>query len=51
MSANKKRFICFNVDESLAEEVKTFPCLYDKSNRLYRERESLEILGWKLPKK
>ena len=35
MLANKKRFTVLNKDEILAEEVKKFPCLYDKSSCSY----------------
>ena len=41
MSANKNRFTVLNEDKNLTEEVKKFPCLYDKSSRLYRERDVL----------
>ena len=39
MLANKKRFTVLNKDEILAEEVKKFPCLYDKSSRSYQQRD------------
>ena len=39
MSTNNKRFTVLNKDEILAEEVKKFPCLYDKSRRSYRQRD------------
>ena len=39
MSTNKKGFTVLKKDEILAEEVKKFPCLYDKSSRSYRERK------------
>ena len=39
MSTNKKGFTVLNKDEILAEEMKTFPCLFDKSSRLYQDRE------------
>ena len=38
MSTNKKRFTVLNEAEILAEEVKKFPCLYDKSSCSYRNR-------------
>ena len=44
MSINKKGFTVLNKDEILTEEVKMFPCLYDKTRRSYRERER-DVLG------
>ena len=38
LPTNKRRFTVLNEDEILAEEVKKFPCLYDKSGRSYRDR-------------
>ena len=38
MSTNKKRFTALNEDEILTEEVKKFPCCYDKSSCSYRDR-------------
>ena len=38
LPTNKRRFTVLNEDEILAEEVKKFPCLYDKSSRSYRDR-------------
>ena len=38
MSPNQKWFAVLSGDKILAEKVKTFPCLHDKSGRLYRDR-------------
>ena len=38
MSTNKSRFFVLNEVEILAEEVKKFPYLYDKSISSYRDR-------------
>ena len=37
----KKRFTVLNEDKILAEEVKKFSCLCDKSTRLYQDRVSV----------
>ena len=51
VSKNKKRFTVLNKDEILAEEVKKFPSLYDKSSRSYRQRCRKKCLNescWKI---
>ena len=35
---SKKRFTSFTEDEELAEQVKRFPCVYNKSAKSYKEK-------------
>ena len=41
----KKGFTSFTEDEEFAEQVKSFPCLYNKSAKSYKERHVVRY-GW-----